>query len=296
MKYRLKKKNILILCGILVGIVLLNYAYTYAKYVANSTWNYYLQSKEFFFSSDSLDSEGFKNVNTTWDGNKTTFNVKNSISLDKITDYDIKYDVSCEVLEGDGAKCLMNGTGTNTFSGTLSSNQMCINKTDDKVDVSDYNKSKCEIDGYTWSKIEATKELYFEIDKNIDDVVVLVTLKTKEPYSKTITGSFTLHKGIKEIDKLVKSYESFTNYDILTIKNLYQASKCVDVKFDSTKFRIDTDNLDIKKYEEDTNGYVNKVSLQLESNKDYKIKLYKTIFDELYDDSYFTVEESNNCN
>ena len=296
MKYRLKKKNILILCGILVGIVLLNYAYTYAKYVANSTWNYYLQSKEFFFSSDSLDSEGFKNVNTTWDGNKTTFNVKNSISLDKITDYDIKYDVSCEVLEGDGAKCLMNGTGTNTFSGTLSSNQMCINKTDDKVDVTDYNKSKCEIDGYTWSKIEATKELYFEIDKNIDDVVVLVTLKTKEPYSKTITGTFTLHKGIKEIDKLVKSYESFTNYDILTIKNLYQASKCVDVKFDSTKFRIDTDNLDIKKYEEDTNGYVNKVSLQLESNKDYKIKLYKTIFDELYDDSYFTVEESNNCN
>lgn len=296
MKYRLKKKNILILCGILVGIVLLNYAYTYAKYVANSTWNYYLQSKEFFFSSDSLDSEGFKNVNTTWDGNKTTFNVKNSISLDKITDYDIKYDVSCEVLQGDGAKCLMNGTGTNTFSGTLSSNQMCINKTDDKVDVSDYNKSKCEIDGYTWSKIEATKELYFEIDKNIDDVVVLVTLKTKEPYSKTITGTFTLHKGIKEIDKLVKSYESFTNYDILTIKNLYQASKCVDVKFDSTKFRIDTDNLDIKKYEEDTNGYVNKVSLQLESNKDYKIKLYKTIFDELYDESYFTVEESNNCN
>ena len=159
MKYRLKKKNILILCGILVGIVLLNYAYTYAKYVANSTWNYYLQSKEFFFSSDSLDSEGFKNVNTTWDGNKTTFNIKNSISLDKITDYDIKYDVSCEVLQGDGAKCLMNGTGTNTFSGTLSSNQMCINKTDDNVDVSDYNKSKCEIDGYTWSKIEATKEL-----------------------------------------------------------------------------------------------------------------------------------------
>ena len=241
MKYRLKKKNILILCGILVGIVLLNYAYTYAKYVANSTWNYYLQSKEFFFSSDSLDSEGFKNVNTTWDGNKTTFNIKNSISLDKITDYDIKYDVSCEVLQGDGAKCLMNGTGTNTFSGTLSSNQMCINKTDDNVDVSNYNKSKCEIDGYTWSKIEATKELYFEIDKNIDDVVVLVTLKTKEPYSKTITGTFTLHKGTKEIEKLVKSYESFTNYDILTIKNLYQTSKCVDIKFDSTKFRIDTD-------------------------------------------------------
>ena len=296
MKYRLKKKNILILCGILVGIVLLNYAYTYAKYVANSTWNYYLQSKEFFFSSDSLDSEGFKNVNTTWDGNKTTFNIKNSISLDKITDYDIKYDVSCEVLQGDGAKCLMNGTGTNTFSGTLSSNQMCINKTDDNVDVSDYNKSKCEIDGYTWSKIEATKELYFEIDKNIDDVVVLVTLKTKEPYSKTITGTFTLHKGTKEIEKIVKSYESFTNYDILTIKNSYQTSKCVDIKFDSTKFRIDTDNLDIKKYEEDTDGYVNKVSLQLERSNDYKIKFYKTKFDELYDDSYFTVEESNNCN
>ena len=296
MKYRLKKKNILILCGILVGIVLLNYAYTYAKYVANSTWNYYLQSKEFFFSSDSLDSEGFKNVNTTWDGNKTTFNIKNSISLDKITDYDIKYDVSCEVLQGDGAKCLMNGTGTNTFSGTLSSNQMCINKTDDNVDVSDYNKSKCEIDGYTWSKIEATKELYFEIDKNIDDVVVLVTLKTKEPYSKTITGTFTLHKGTKEIEKIVKSYESFTNYDILTIKNSYQTSKCVDIKFDSTKFRIDTDNLDIKKYEENTDGYVNKVSLQLERSNDYRIKFYKTKFDELYDDSYFTVEESNNCN
>ncbi|MDD6388104.1 MAG: hypothetical protein PUA68_03470 [Bacilli bacterium] len=296
MKYRLKKKNILILCGILVGIVLLNYAYTYAKYVANSTWNYYLQSKEFFFSSDSLDSEGFKNVNTTWDGNKTTFNIKNSISLDKITDYDIKYDVSCEVLQGDGAKCLMNGTGTNTFSGTLSSNQMCINETDDNVDVSDYNKSKCEIDGYTWSKIEATKELYFEIDKNIDDVVVLVTLKTKEPYSKTITGTFTLHKGTKETERLEKSYESFTNYDILTIKNSYQTSKCVDIKFDSTKFRIDTDNLDIKKYEEDNDGYVNKVSLQLERNNDYKIKFYKTIFDELYDDSYFTVEESNNCN
>ena len=92
--------------------------------------------------------------------------------------------------------------------------------------------------------------------------------------------------------------KNYTKWDTKDTNNgnLYQTSKCVDIKFDSTKFRIDTDKLDIKKYEEDANGYVNKVSLQLERNNDYKIKFYKTIFDELYDDSYFTVEESNNCN
>ena len=74
----------------------------------------------------------------------------------------------------------------------------------------------------------------------------------------------------------------------------------IQIKYSHSKRLQKWDNklyyLDIKKYEEDTDGYVNKVSLQLERSNDYRIKFYKTKFDELYDDSYFTVEESNNCN
>lgn len=294
MKYRIKKKNVLILIGIITAIFALNFTFTYAKYVANNTWNYYLQSKNFYFSSDSLDQTGIKNVNTTWDGEKVIFNAKNFTSLDQITDYDITYKATCKVLSGDKTDCLMNGTNTNTFTGTLSSNQSCTNTKDSK-DVSKYNKSKCEMEGYTWNKIEATRDLYFELKDDIKESLVEVTLEATAPYKKTLKGTFLLHKGKASNEEIIKTYKSYTNHDILSLNNLYKTNKCTKISFDSSKIRLDTTSINAINYTEDSNGYVNSITLLLEKNKNTDITFYKTSFDEIYDESNFTLEESTNC-
>jgi len=45
-----KKKCLIILCLVILTSCLLFLGGTFARYVSSSVWNYYLQSKEFYFS------------------------------------------------------------------------------------------------------------------------------------------------------------------------------------------------------------------------------------------------------
>ena len=60
------KKKILLVCLIFIGILGLNVTVTYSKYVANNIYNYFLNSKQFYFASDSLDREGIKKNKNTY--------------------------------------------------------------------------------------------------------------------------------------------------------------------------------------------------------------------------------------
>ena len=65
------------LFGIIL-LVVLTRGITYAKYVSDAAFNYYLGSKGFYFESDDLELTQSKITDTSWDGEKVTFNVKNS--------------------------------------------------------------------------------------------------------------------------------------------------------------------------------------------------------------------------
>ena len=65
------------LLGIIL-LVVLTRGVTYAKYVSDAAFNYYLGSKGFYFESDELSLEQNKITDTSWDGEKVTFSIKNS--------------------------------------------------------------------------------------------------------------------------------------------------------------------------------------------------------------------------
>jgi hypothetical protein len=295
------RKKLVLILGLMIAIIGLNVTFTYSKYVANNVYNYFLNSKEFYFSSDLLDAKTLKNVNTTWDGKEVSFTLKNAISSSQITEYDIKYKATCKV-EGDlsgKVLCSFKTNNSDTLEGTLSSYEKCINNTNDEVDVKDYNKTKCELGNYVWSNQIAAQDIAFELttedEIEIDDVTVYVEVETTEPYKKKISGTFYLHKGEIVIREIKKNYDSYNNFDILTISNLYDEPKCQKVSFDSNLFRLDGNIDDYESYTLDDNGYINSITLKLPSSRDIALKFYKTDFDEIYSVEHFTLEESNIC-
>ena len=77
----------LIICILILGFILMiSYGVTYARYASNSIWNYYLESKGFYFTSETLEN---KRINNEWDGSKVYFDVRNSINSYNATEYDI---------------------------------------------------------------------------------------------------------------------------------------------------------------------------------------------------------------
>lgn len=297
---KINKKKILFIIFIFIGIIGINTTFTYSKYVANNIYNYFLNSKQFYFSSDSLDKEGMKNVNTTWDGSDIVLKLQNAISENQVTEYDIKYTAKCEVEGKKDVQCVFTEFESDTFDGTLSSYQKCTNDTDDGVDVTSYNKTKCELGKYEWSNEIASKDIAFNIipeneDDEVDDVTVSVTITSTEPYKKTIKGTFYVHKGEVVKEEILTYYDSYLNYDVLTISNLMATSSCQKISFDPSIYRIDGNVQDYETYTTNNDGYIDSITLKLPSSKDIALKFYKTKFEEIYDVTNFTLEESNVC-
>jgi hypothetical protein len=296
------KKYIFLVLLIVAGSFLGFYCFTFAKYVYNSTWDYYLKSKGFYFSSDYLGSNVVKNTNNLWDGGSVHFNIKNNLNDAVITNYDIDYRVTCTIV-GDAssyAACHMNGTTLNMQDGVLSSFEACSNYTDDGIDVSLLNKTDCEIGGYDWETQIAVKNIYFDVvltDSNyeLNDVVVNVTATSTSPYSKMLSGDFTLHKGSTQVSNIAMDYKNYSDYDRLIISNAYTSAKCVLVTWDSNKLIINSDNSGISSYGTDTNAYINEIKFNVGAKDSLSYIFYRRDLDMQYNVSEFSIEESSGC-
>lgn len=304
MKNDLKNKNlkkmIIIMLLVLFSGFMYSYGISYAKYAANSVWNYYLKSKGFYFNSDYLDIETVKNVNNLWDGGSTSFNIRNNLNQTVVTNYDINYKVTCEVL-GEAAaysECKMNGTNSNEITGTLSGYQRCVNETSDQIDVSEYLKTDCELGGYEWVSDVAEEDLYFDValtDENetLNDVVVKIDAVSNSPYKKTISGLFTLHKGTIDEGKITSKIKNYSNYSKLIITNTYETEKCVKVSWDPNKLLIALD--EISSYSTNENNYVGEIDVAIGPKLSSSYIFYSKDLASSYEASEFTVEESQ-CN
>lgn len=287
---------------IVAGSFFCFYGFTFAKYVYNSVWDYYLKSKGFYFSSDYLGSNVVNNVNDLWNGDSVHFNIKNNLNDAVITNYDIDYSVSCEV-EGDAASyadCHMNGTTSSSTDGVLSSFETCVNNTSDQVDVSSFAKTDCELGGYDWVNQVATKDLYFDViltnsNYELKDVIVNVAATSTSPYSKTLSGNFVLHKTNIEAGKVDLSYKNYSNYDKLVVSNSYPNAKCVKLSWDSDKLLINANHNTFSSFETDTNGYINAIEFNIDAKDSLNYMFYSKNFNTTYNVNEFSIEETSGC-
>ena len=281
------RKYLIIGVVLLTVVLLITNGLTLAKYISNSVWNYYLNSQGFYLSSDKL-GDNVKNVNNVWDGTSIHFNLTNSINEAAITDYDIRYKVTCTL--SDGTDCKINGTDSNTYYGTLSSYNTCINNKNDGVDTTDFDKATCESKGYNWVIQKSTADIYFDIAT--DNVTADIEVVSIEPYEKTLTGTFILKKDKTLVEKTDMTYQSFNNYDRLTITNSSDDKKCVKINWDDNKLRIDKDNITNYNMQ---NGYINEIILEIPSKDNLSYIFYKVDKSETYDVNEFSLLEIE-CN
>ena len=281
------RKYLIIGVVLLTVVLLITNGLTLAKYISNSVWNYYLNSQGFYLSSDKL-GDNVKNVNNVWDGTSVHFNLTNSINEAAITDYDIKYKVTCTL--SDGTDCKINGTDSNTYYGTLSSYNTCINNKNDGVDTTDFDKATCESKGYNWVIQKSTADIYFDIAT--DNVTADIEVVSIEPYEKTLTVTFILKKDKTLVEKTDMTYQSFNNYDRLTITNSSDDKKCVKINWDANKLRIDKDNITNYNMQ---NGYINEIILEIPSKDNLSYIFYKVDKSATYDVNEFSLLEIE-CN
>lgn len=276
-----KKKKIIIIVLLIFSCFLFSYV-TFARYSFSNVWSYYLESQKFYFTSDNLSNNQI-NADTFWDGNSVYFNLKNYSNSDLISDKDISYQVTCEVIDGDET-CELNGRGTSTITGVLSKSERCVNDID-LEDVSSLNKTECETSGYIWEKRLVSNDIYFDVlsDNEISDVSVRITATSISPFRKTITGVFNLNKtdvSSGYIDYRVNHYDV---YDELIVSNTYNTSKDVSVSFDSTKRIVEvTNNMTIITTDED--DYVDSYSFSLNGMTNEKFVFYSKSESSNYND------------
>ena len=293
------KKNLISILIILIVILIFvaTSTLTLGKYVYNNAWNYYLSSKGFYFESDLLDINIKKNSLLKWDGNDIYFEIKNSQNDKLISEYDISYKIKCEVLgeENNYIKCNLNGTNTPNFSGTLAITSKCENSIDD-IDVSNYSKAECEINGYSWKEEVISKKNYFNLEltdptKSIDEVAVKITAESLTPYHKTLAAIFNINR-VDVVDlELVTSYHSYNEYDEIAIANTTASDKCVVINFDSSKYSFDLNEYTLLEYSLDSNDKINSIKIKIakESGKTYKF--YKLDSNKIYSMNDFSIEE-----
>lgn len=293
----MKKKEILMTIG-LVFVIVLSLSLTFGRYISNTVVNHYLESKGFYLSSDNLATNGLENYNNDWDQTSVYFNVKNSKNDYLITEYDINYKVKCTV-NGDAASnvnCKLNGTEYSTITATLSSYSMCINNTTDGVDVSSYNKSTCELNGYDYEVQVAESNLYFDIEPVdgyiIKDIDVTIEVESTDPYSKTIYGDFILNSSLTGDNNIVSNYTDYTAYGRLDISNTYLTDKCVSVSWNPNYAIID----DIKGATASVNGdnYINNI-VTLITSKSAQNYMFYNVDGSIVDIDSFTIEETSEC-
>ena len=296
----MKKKYMLLGVLILSIILFVINGFSYAKYISNSIWNYYLSSKGFYFESEDLSADSKKNVNNMWDGESTYFSITNSLNDALATESDINYTVTCTVenSEENGNLCYLNGTNSNIYSGILSGSTSCVNMSNDGVNVSSYTKTECEMNGYNWTNQVAYKDIYFDVVNKdgleVADATVNIEVKTTSPYEKILLGKFILHRVDSNDGKLYINYNSYSDYEEVTVSNSTAYDKCGELIWDDSNFIIDDNNF--LSYKTNTDGYIEKIVFNINTKNSLIYRFYKRNLENSYDISAFSLVESEECN
>ena len=140
-----------------------------------------------------------------------------------------------------------------------------------------YDKSTCEINGYTWSDVVAVKDLYFNLssDEEIGSVIVTIKVTSTEPYKKVLTGTFELRKDKSLNGSVDMNYVEYDGYSRLVVSNSYNKKKCAKITWNSSNLLIDVSFDELKSSATDVDGYVNEIIVSLDSKSNRNFKFYR---------------------
>lgn len=262
------KKNsrvMFVVVALLIVLFMMSRGYSYAKYASNTVWNYYLESRGFYFNSDLITGNNDRN----WDGSSISFNITNYDNDDLISSFDISYRVTCTIVgeASSYATCKVNGTNSNIYNGTIT--------------------------GGT----KSTKSDYIDIVSNeeLTGLTVDITVESISPYHKTINGEYVLNKGSLEIGGLNVMYNLGTSSDKVIITNSYNENKCCKLSWNTNKLRIDDRSGNILSSTSDASGYVKDIIFSINKKDSIDFIFYRTDFDENLDSSQFSLIEVEEC-
>ena len=226
------KKILIIVALIILSIFLVNF--TKALYTSNSIWDYYLNSKGFYFESDYNKNIGVYNF---WDGSEVEFNISNA-KEGKYTEDDIEYEASC--IASNDTICKINGN--DIYKSTIKGGSI------------------------------RSERLYLDIESLKDDIEVQLVIKSIFPYKKTIKNKILLHKDSNIVGSYDYEFINYENYSLLNISNYYSEDKCFNVKWNVGDIKVSTSNINV--LGTDSNGYVNEFAKNVSKNETVSIKFY----------------------
>ena len=296
---KLKSKPLFVLL-ILLAISSMYISFTFSRYVYNKMWTHYVVSNEFHFESDYLTKKGIDNHFNYWQGEDIYFNIKNFEGSD-ITDLDISYNVTCEVLgeASSHATCSINGTDADELTLSLDKNDYCVNNIDE-VDVSSHNVDRCNQEGYEWHKEKVEDEIYFNVKSTnenyqLDQVEVLIKVESTSPYKKVLKGTFYLMRVDQELEDLIVDINHKTDYDEVYIINTFNEDKCYSLDWDKNTIKIDEDLDNFLDYEEDPTGFINEVHFKINKKSSKLFKFINLDTNNIIKVEDFTIIELKMC-
>ena len=236
----MKKKILIVLLFIIVSFIIFNHT-SYAKYVSNSIWDYYLNSNKFYFESDYLSMNSKNNIYNSWDGSNINFNLTNGLNNKLYTKDDISYEVTCSIENSDKA-CLINGE--EVYKSILKGNML------------------------------STDILSIDVDSDTSLTNVRVVAKAISPYKKTLKANFELNK-IEDKNDISYDIEKFDNYNKLNISNVSDKETCLHVSFDANSIKV-LDQENFKNIGTDTDGYIDEFDIDVDKYDVVSIDFYST--------------------
>ena len=197
-----KKKQLIIIIVILIALISL--VVVFGRYITNSTNNYFLRSKEFYFESDKLSESGTLLQVDNWSGvddYTITINMNSRKNNIEAATYDISYDInySCS----DNAICNLSKTegiiyassNTDYFNLTITPNTQL--RTGDRVVV--------DIEVNSTSEYKKTLKGQFILVVGQENISYQITDEARSPYLElSITNTLSYYTV----------RESFENYKV----------------------------------------------------------------------------------
>jgi len=293
------KKTIIILTTtviilfLILGLSSITIKDTSAKYTNYQELNHYYSSNKLYISSSNLDKTNKYNIINYYNYDSLELQISNSINSSQITNYDIKYQLTCHIL-GDAAnyyQCLFDESDGNTIETTLPANYTC-------QEEPTYSKEECLNNKYTLSYLENNNLHNFKLIKlstsasTISTVEAEILLTTTYPFTQTLKGIYVFNINQDEINTINITQTNETSHTCeYTVSNKYSQSKTIQLNFDNTNIIIDETSETYKnKLSETTsiNNYIASITISIPSYSKIKIPFYKRTFNQACNNSNIT--------
>lgn len=292
MNKKIKKQRVILLfIVILVVIIILP---TFSRYIYNNIRENYLNSKQFYFTSDLLNVNNNKVSFSNWGGSVTyvlKFDINSKLNELTKVNYDMNYELTCTIDEKDKATLFIGSEDGDSTEG----------KEDGTITIKRSITSAQNTD---------TVKLYIKPKQKLPlNNSVNLTLKaaTTEPYKKEIFAKVKIVAGLTETDYTIEDSVN-SEYATLNLVNSNKDVSTIKISYDPAKIRIDlTDDFfdlnnlvtnltdfNTKQWTrtlDSSKKYIKEVKFYLKGQSSKKIKFYK--IDRTIDYTYPNTDENS---